>query len=367
MRLGSVWGIPIGLHPSWFAVFGLVTWSLAGGYFPEEYPGWSGPAYWLVGAGTTLLFFGCIVLHELGHSWVALRNGIPIRGITLFIFGGIARIGREPAAPRVELRVAIAGPLTSFGLAACFAGAWAFARGVTLLEAPAIWLARINFMVAVFNLIPGFPLDGGRMFRALVWLGTGSFRQATRAASLAGQLFAVGFIGLGVVTALGGNALGGVWMILIGWFLQNAAAETRAQASLRELLGGVTVAQAMSVDCPRVGGATTLGRLVHEEVLGRGRRCFFVTDDGQLRGLLTLHEVKAVAPERWEDVTAAEIMTPADRLVTVSPEEDLVEALQKMDDARVSQLPVVAGETLVGTVSREQVLHYVRVRAELGT
>ena len=367
VRLGSVWGIPIGLHPTWFFVFALVTWSLAAGYFPHEHPGWPVLQYWLVGAATALLFFCCILVHELGHSRVSIQSGIAIRGITLFIFGGVAQIAREPASPRVELKIAVAGPLTSLALAAGFAGAWLVVRGAAVLEAPAIWLARINLMVAIFNLIPGFPLDGGRVFRALVWLWTGNFAQATWAASLAGQVFAVGFIGLGVLTALGGNALGGVWMILIGWFLQSAAAAIQAQAGLVELLRGATVTQAMDPDCPRVPRTITLARLVHDEVLGRGRRCFFVTEDGHLHGLLTLHELKTVPRERWERVTAAEVMTPTERLVTVTPEQDLFAALQKMDDARVSQMPVVAGGRLLGTVSREQVLHYVRVRAELGT
>jgi Zn-dependent protease len=366
LKILEVWGIPIAVHFSWLLVFGLVTWSLAGGYFPAEYPGWALAAYWLVGAVTSLAFFGSIVLHELGHSLIALRNGIPIRRITLFVFGGIAQIGREPDAPGVEFRIAIAGPLTSLGLATLFAGAWLLARGVPLVAAPAIWLARINFMVAAFNLIPGFPLDGGRVLRALVWRWTGSARRATQTASFAGQLVAFGLIGFGILRVLGGDVLGGAWLVFIGWFLQNAAAASHAEAGLRELLGAATVAQVMTRECPRVPRDRTLDRLVHEEVLGAGRRCFVVADDSRLQGLLTLHEIKAVPRERWGRVTVGDTMTPAEKLTAVSPQEDLLGALAKMDDARVGQMPVLTGGALVGMIDREQILHYVRVRSELG-
>jgi Zn-dependent protease/CBS domain-containing protein len=366
LTIGRVWGIPIGLHFSWFLVFGLISWSLAGGYFPEQYPGWTPAMYALVGAAASLLFFGSVLVHELGHSWVALRNAIPIRSITLFIFGGIARIGREPASAGVEFRIAIAGPLTSLGLAGLFGGAWLLTRNVTFIAAPMIWLARINLTLALFNLLPGFPLDGGRVFRAVVWRWTGSFHRATQTASFTGQMVAFGFIGLGVLVALKGNIVGGVWMAFIGWFLENAARVSYAQASLGELLRGVTVADAMRRDSPRVAGDLPLDRLVHEEVLGKGRRCFLVADNSHLRGLVTLHEVKAVPRERWGQVRVEEVMARPDRLATVSPQEDLVVALQKMDDANVAQMPVVAGDELLGMLSREHVLHYIRVRGELG-
>lgn len=362
----EIWGIPIRVHFSWLLVFGLVTWSLAAGYFPHEYPGWAARAYWAVGAVTALVFFASILVHELGHSWVALRNGIPIRSITLFVFGGVAQIAREPGAPGVELRIAIAGPATSFLLAGLFAGIWQVVRDVPILAAPAIWLARINFMVAAFNLIPGFPLDGGRLLRALVWRWTGSLRRASEAASFLGQLVAFAFIGWGIFTVLGGDVIGGMWIAFIGWFLQNAAAASRAEVNLREMLRDVTVGHAMTRDCRRVERGASLDRVVHEEVLGAGRRCFVVTEDGRLAGLLTLHEIKAVPKERWAVVTVGEVMTPADKVTTVDPKTDLLTALETMDDANVAQMPVVEAGELLGMIGREQVLHYVRVRGELG-
>jgi CBS domain-containing protein len=295
MNLGTVWGVPVGVHFSWLVVFGLVTWSLAAGYFPGEYAGWAPAAYWTVGAVTSLLFFGSILVHELGHSWVARRNGIPIRSITLFIFGGVAQIGREPTRPGVEFRIAIAGPLTSLGLAGLFAGIWLLTREAELLAASALWLARINGTVALFNL-----------------------------------------------------------------------AATHAEVSLRELLRGATVAQAMTRECARIGRDWTLERLVQEEVLGAGRRCFLVAADGHLRGLLTLHEVKAVPRDRWPRVRTEDVMAPLEQLESVGPQEELLVALKRMDDANVAQMPVVAGDRLLGMIGREQILHYVRTRAELG-
>ena len=366
IEIVEVWGIPIRIHLSWLLVFGLVTWSLAAGYFPAEYPGWTAGSYWAIGVVTALAFFASILIHELGHSWVARRNGIPIESITLFVFGGVARISREPDTPGVEFRMAIAGPVTSFVLAGLFAGAWQLAREAPLLAAPAIWLARINFMVAVFNLVPGFPLDGGRLFRAAVWRFTGSLHRASRVAAFTGQLVAFGLIGWGILTVTGGNVIGGMWLAFIGWFLQNAAAHSHAEANLRELLRDVTVAQAMTSDCRRIERGASLERIVREEVLGAGRRCFAVTEGGRLTGLLTLHEIKAIPQDRWAAVTAGEVMTPAEKVATVEPKADLLTALKKMDDANVAQVPVLAGGELVGMIGREQILHYVRVRAELG-
>jgi Zn-dependent protease/CBS domain-containing protein len=366
LEIFEIWGIPIRIHLSWLFVFGLVAWSLAAGYFPHEYPGWTAGTYWAVGAITALIFFASILIHELGHCWVALRNRIPIRSITLFVFGGIAQIAREPDAPAVEARVAIAGPITSFVLAGLFAGTWLVVRDVPALAAPAIWLARINFMVAAFNLVPGFPLDGGRLFRAVVWRVTGSLRRASRAASAVGQAVAFGFIGWGIMTALAGNVIGGMWIALIGWFLQNAAAASYAETNLRELLRDVTVAQVMTPDCRRVERDVSLDRIVREEVLGAGRRCFVVTDAGRMVGLLTLHEIKGVPPAQRTTVTAGEVMTPAEKVTAVAPKADLLTALETMDDADVAQMPVVEAGELLGMIAREQVLHYVRVRAELG-
>jgi Zn-dependent protease len=366
VKLGRIWGIPIGLHPSWFLIFGLVTWSLALGFFPQEYPDLPTAAYWLLGIVTSLLFFGSVLVHELGHALLALRNRIPVRSITLFIFGGVAQIEQEPSSPGVEFRVAIAGPLASLGLFFIFGGLWLVDQGVSVLAAPSIWLARINFMLAAFNMIPGFPLDGGRVLRALLWRFTGSFHRATRVAASAGQLVALGFIGLGVFSIFGGALYNGVWLAFIGWFLQNAAASSQASSNMQESLRGITVGQVMSRNCSKIPSLLPLSQLVEEQVLNGAQRCFFVSDNGHLRGLLTLREISAVPRRKWGFVTAEQAMVPFERLSRVEPDTELMTALQMMDGANVAQVPVVEGDEVVGTLSREQVLHYVRLRAELG-
>jgi Zn-dependent protease/CBS domain-containing protein len=366
LTIARIWGIPISVHASWLLVFALVAGSLAAGYFPAQHPEWGAPTCWVLGALSSLAFFASVLVHELGHSRVALRNGLPIRGITLFVFGGVAQIGREPGSPGVEFRIAIAGPLTSLTLAALFGVVGAVAGNVPLVSAPAFWLARINLAVALFNLLPGSPLDGGRVLRAAVWAWTGSFDRANRTAAASGEVLALALIGVGTYRAIGGDVAGGIWMALIGWFLHSAVLAGRAQAALRDLLRGATVRQAMARECPSIAPGLTLERLVHEEVLGAGRRCFVVAEDGKLRGLLTLHEVKGVPRDRWDRVTVDEVMQPAQALSTVAPEESLLKALEEMDDANVAQLPVVDDGQWLGMLDRERIVHYMRARAELG-
>ncbi|MBN1219979.1 MAG: site-2 protease family protein [Anaerolineae bacterium] len=366
VKLGRIWGIPIGLHLSWFLVFGLVTWSLALGYFPAEYPSLSTTTSWLLGAATSLLFFGSVLVHELGHSLLALRNQIPVRGITLFIFGGVAQIGRESPNPGAEFRIAIAGPVASLGLGVLFYGLWLLDQPLAYLAAPSLWLARINLLLAVFNMIPGFPLDGGRVLRALLWWWTGSLHRATQVATFTGQLVAFGFIGWGVWTMLGGNFFNGLWLVFIGWFLQNAAATSYAQSNLQQSLRGVQVVQVMTRDCPLVSGQLPLEQLVEEHILTGGRRCFFVSDNDQLFGMLTLGDVTKIPRAEWGHVTTGQVMVPWERLAHVTPKTELLTALQMMDDANVNQVPVVENKKIVGMLSREQVLHYLRARTELG-
>ncbi len=365
IKLGRILGIPVALHASWFLIFGLVTWSLAQGYFPTAHPELPATANWVLGALTSVLFFGSVLLHELGHSAVALRNGIPVRGITLFIFGGVAQIGHEPRTPGAEFRIALAGPLTSAALAALFGALWALDRAVPYLAAPSLWLARINLALAAFNLIPGFPLDGGRVLRAVIWRLTGSFQRATQAAGFTGQDVAVGFIAVGLFTALRGNLFNGLWLVFIGWFLQNAAAATYAQADLKEQLRGITVGQLMEREYPRVSAHASLQEVVDEQILRTGQRSFLVADDGHLAGLLSLRDVTAVPKASWARTQVAQVMVPWERLSRVSPDTELMDALQLMDDREVAQLPVVVGNRVQGVISREHVLHYIRTRSEL--
>ena len=366
LSLGKVLGIPIRLHTTWFLVAVLVTVSLAAGFFPQQYGGWSPATYWLVGGVTAVLFFGSVLLHELGHSVVALRERVPVKSITLFIFGGVAQIGAEPPTAGAEFRIAVAGPLVSFALAAIFTGLGAILSGTDFLFAPLAYLGRINLLLGAFNLIPGFPLDGGRVFRALLWKTGGNFRSATRWASRAGQLVALSFILYGIAQFFfGGGLVGSLWYIFIGWFLNNAAQSSYQQAVLRDTLSGVKARNVMTQQCQTVPAGVPLDRLVEDNILGQGQRCFFIADQADLKGLITLHNIRRVAAGHRGEVTTDQAMTPSDLVYQVHPEDDVMTVLQKMDESDVNQVPVVDGGRLIGLITRESLLHDIRLRAEL--
>jgi len=367
VKLGQIWGIPIGLHVSWFVVFGLITLSLSTGYFTSEDFKLSGSTILALSVVTSLLFFASVLAHELGHSFIALKENIPVKRITLFIFGGIAQIGQEPHSPGEEFRITIAGPLTSLALAGLFGGIWFFSQDISLLAAPSIYLARINLMLALFNMIPGFPLDGGRVLRAAVWWWTRNFKRATQVASISGQIIAFGFMGFGIASMIGGQFSNGLWLIFIGWFLQNAAASATSQVIVQQRLVGLTVSQAMSRDCANIHGLTTLYQIVHEHVLTNGQHCFFIVDqDRCFRGMLTLQDITRVPQLKWRYITAEKVMTPFNRLLKVDPETELLQALQTMQEANLSQVPVIDNNQPIGILSREQIMRYLRLRSELG-
>lgn len=366
--LGRILGIPLGLDYSWFLIFALVTWSLAGSYFPDQFPGWSSGLYWAIGLATSLLFFASVLLHELGHSVIAIRNGIPVRSITLFIFGGVAQIGREPGSPGVEFRVAIAGPIVSFVLAGLFYALGWLGGNFAPLAALATYLAYINGSLGLFNLIPGFPLDGGRVFRAILWRVTHSFRRATEIAGAVGNLFAWLFIFWGVWQMFGGNFFGGLWIAFIGWFLQNAATASVQQMTLTRLLAGHTVGEIMTRDCTTLTPEVTLEELVHDHILTTGRRCFPVARAGRVEGLLTLHHVKKIPRDRWATTTVEQAMTPLAQLRIAHSSDGLWDAMQEMTADGVNQLPVIdtANGELAGVLARDNVLTFVRTLAEVG-
>jgi Zn-dependent protease/predicted transcriptional regulator len=365
VSVGRIMGIPIGLDYSWFLIVALLTWLLATSYFPGEFKHWTAAAYWVTGAATALLLFASVLVHELGHSVVALRFGIPVRSINLFIFGGVAEIGAEPPTARAELLIAVAGPVVSLALAALF---WV-TRPLVAASQPVLgvfeYLAYINGVLVAFNLIPGYPLDGGRVFRAAVWAWTRDMRRATVIAANVGRFFGLLFIFIGVLQIFDGDVAGGVWIAVIGWFLDSAASAQANQVVFKGLLAGHRVAQAMGGSCPTIPADLTLQQLVDEHILRAGQRCFAVTHNGDAIGLMTLHRVKEVPRERWRDTRASDIMLPLDRLKQVSPESELWSALQEMDRDGVNQLPVVSGGRMVGMLTREDVVSFLRTLREL--
>lgn len=271
LRIGHVFGIPIYVHPSWFVIFALITFSLAT-QFTQQHPRWSHAQHWSLGILTSLLFFGSVVFHELAHSAVATRYRIPVASITLFVFGGIARIGREPDNAKQEFNIAIAGPLSSYFLSGVFFLVLRLFPQSEMLGALAFWLAWVNFGLTTFNLVPGFPLDGGRLFRALVWGITHSYERATRLAARIGRLIAYAMIVFGSWHALSGDFIGGLWIAFIGWFLLTAAQESVAQVAVRTALAGLRASDVMSHEIPTVGREISLEEY-GQQILRTGRRC----------------------------------------------------------------------------------------------
>ena len=366
IRIGQIIGIPIELNVSWFLIFGLLTWSLATGLLPQEYPELSGTWHWLLGAVTSFLFFGSVLAHELGHSVLALRNNVPVRKITLFIFGGLAQIEKEPPTPGAEFRIAIAGPLTSLGLAAIFGSLWLMDQAIPYLAAPSIWLARINLILAIFNMIPGFPLDGGRVLRAVIWQWSGSYSQATRIAASVGQLAAFGFIGFGLIEMFLGRFIDGLWLVLIGTFLNNAASSSATISKLQEALQGVTVSDLISRNTSTVYGLTTLQRLVDEHMLSRGQPYVLVGEGGDLRGVLTLQDITTLPARKWPFTTAAEAMSPVSQLVSIPSQKELWQTLQFMERKGISKVAVEENGETIGVLTQEQIQQYLQMRSRLG-
>lgn len=366
VRLGKILGIPVGLNYSWFIIFALITLTL-GSQFAIVYPEWSATSQYTAGIITSILFFISVLLHELGHSIAAKQKGINVRAITLFIFGGVAQIAREPDRPMTEFYIAIMGPVVSILLAGFFAAlAFIFQPISEIVVAISMWLARINFFLVLFNMIPGFPLDGGRVFRAIIWFYVDSYEQATKIASGVGQFVAYLFILGGVFLIVSGYWINGLWIAFIGWFLLSAAQQVSQYVTLKGALRGIVARDVMQTDCPRVDISTTVSDLVNEYMIRTGRRAFLVIDNDTLTGLVTLHQIKTVPREEWQSTAIGNIMTPFSNLHWVKPETEISEVLDIMNAEDVSQVPVVSNGKLDGIIGRSHLLQVVKTRLDIG-
>ncbi len=368
-RLGSVLGFEIRLDYSWFVIFFLILWTLSAGFFPSSVPGLSPATYLVMGTVGTLLFFASLIAHELSHSVVARRKGIPVEGITLFIFGGMARTRMEAEEPGDELLIAGVGPLMSLALAALFfAVAWlaaALGWGAPT-RAVSGYLSFINLLLAAFNLLPGFPLDGGRLFRALAWKYTGDLTKATRWATTGGRWLGYGLIGLGLLEAFTGGVLGGLWLVFIGWFLRSAADGSFRQHMLRQVLQGVTAREVMTRDPETVPRDITIQALVDDHFLRRRFQAFPVMEDGRVSGLVTLDQVKREPRERWSGTRVWEIMAPEEARIVVGPDEPMTAVVEKMRTSGTGRVLVVRAGTLLGIISGSDVAEWARRTQELG-
>jgi Zn-dependent protease len=372
LRLGKVLGITIQLHFSWFIIFALIIFLLSYSLL-DEYSLWTSV---IVGVLTSILLFASVVAHELAHSLVAIRNGIPVKSITLFILGGVAQITREATRPKTELLMAIAGPLCSLVLAGIFGLIWFLVWGNSqqtfTSNNPILWLASINLMLALFNLIPGFPLDGGRILRALIWQRTGNYKRATRIASLAGQSAAYLMIGGGIaimfinISTNFSIPINGIMLAFIGWFLHHFATTSYRQVEMRQALRGFTAGAVMGTDYIAISPSLSLKELVQGYVLPTGRRYFVVAEDGRLAGMVSFENIKTVPQTRWDITPVRAVMTPADKVVSARPEEEALSILERMEEHDLDQMPVVKERVVLGIIVRENLLHFLRLRSELG-
>lgn len=383
--IGRIFGIRIYIDWSWLFIFLLVTWSLAGGLFPRIHPEWGLALDLGMGILASILFFGSVLAHELAHSLVARARGLPVRRITLFIFGGVSNIEREPSSPGTEFLVSIVGPLMSLILGAIFlmlgraniGNITAITADPTRLLASLdpittllMWLGPVNIILGIFNLIPGFPLDGGRVLRSILWAATGNLRRATRWATTVAHLIAWLFILGGIAMAFGlsipffGTGLvSGLWLAFIGWFLNNAASQSYQQVVVEDMLEGVRVGRLMKSSIPTVTPNMPVSDLVYNYVMGTDDQAFPVLQNDRLAGLVCLEDIRKVPRTNWDATSVAQIMTPVEKLDVVSPQEDASEALQKLTQRDVRQMPVVQDGRLVGVLRRRDILRWLQLQS----
>jgi Zn-dependent protease len=387
-RIGRIFGINIRIDWSWVLIFLLVTWNLGtvfGGYHPD----WGFTLRWGVAVLAALLFFSSVLAHELAHSLIAKARDIPVRSITLHLFGGVSNIQREPDSPSSEFLMAVVGPVSSLviggvlvwaaliiaGPASTLANLRETLEGLSPLLTLLLWLGSVNVTVGLFNLTPGFPLDGGRIVRSFLWAITEDLRRATRWASWLGQGIAWLMILAGIAMTFGaripffGTGLGnGLWLAFIGWFLNNASAQSYQQVVIQDILEDVPVSRIMRTDPPTCLADCSVRRLVYEHIMQSDDQSFPIVENGtrRLTGLVTLDDVRGVSRDAWDTTTVADIMTPVDQLVVMGPDDDAAEALTKLTRRDVRQLPVVSGDELVGLLRRRDIVKWMQLHSELG-
>jgi len=382
-RIGRVLGIDLRVDWSWVFIFVLLTWNLVS-VFSGWHPDWARVGVFALAAAASLTFFGCVLLHELAHSVVAMAHGLRVRSITLFLFGGVSNIEQEPPSAKAEFLTAIVGPIASIALGVGFLAlasvvtpiavtdpesAWAAMAQMGPLATLLVWLGPINIMIGVFNMIPGFPLDGGRVLRSIIWGATGDLRRATRWASGSGQLIGWLLIGGGIAMTFGAHLpffgtglISGLWLAFIGWFLHGAATRASTKLALDEALDGMTVEQLMQRQGPIVAPAVSVATLVHRQLLPGDDRALPVVDaDGRFVGLVGISDVRAVPLDQWAATPVSTIMRNAESLTVATPEQPLVKAFEVLALQDIEQLPVVVNGTVVGMLRRRDISRWLEL------
>lgn len=363
----TIRGIPVTVDGSWVVMLLLITWSLAQTTYPQLHPDWPSVLTWGISVLTSLLFMASVLVHEVAHSLVALSRGLPVRSIRLYIFGGVSEMEDEPPSPLTEFLVSLAGPAASIALGGfLYLAAWAarsWVPSVSAIDAMFRILGRISISLGLFNLVPGFPLDGGRALRAGLWALRKDLTWATRWAARVGRSIALVFSVLGIVTVFSGDWVNGVWLVFLGVFLDNAARASVGRVTLQNLLAGHVVGEIMSEGCHLVPPQLTLDVFVEQYLMAEGQRCYPVGQSGDVVGLVTLHNIRSIPRSRWRETRVREAMTAYDDLQTVTPDTPLWDALKDMTQEGVNQLPVVIDGQLVGMVSRENLISFLHARS----
>lgn len=367
-QIGRIFGIPLRVHLSWVIIFALLSWSLAVGYFPAQFPDLPAWANWVKALVAAAMLFVSVILHELGHSLVARRQGVEIASITLFVFGGVSQMKEEPREAGAELRVAIAGPAVSLALAGVFALlglAIHRALGPGVLAGLFPYLAAVNLMLAAFNLLPAFPLDGGRVLRAALWRAWGDFARATRSAVRAGRTLAIAMMVFGLLQLISGW-VGGAWLALIGWFILQAGTASEAQASLRQLLSPLRVRDVMTTDVTTVQADTSLATLIDGYFARHTYGGYPVERDGRAIGLVSLRDLQKAPADRRSSLAVADIMVPIGPDLVVEPDRSVFEAFTRMVATGKGRLLVIERGRLVGLVTMNGLVHLAQVKSSLG-
>ncbi len=366
IKFGKIAGIEIGVHWSWIPIFIIFTWLFATGTLDHFFPHWSTAAKWIAGAVTSAIFFASLLAHELAHSFVARSKGLQVRGITLFFIGGVSNLGGEPRSAGEEFQISVVGPLTSLLMGGVFAVGWViihpFSPGIAGVSAQ---LAVINALLAVFNMVPGFPLDGGRVFRSIIWQRTHNLLRSTRIASMVGEGIGYLLMAIGVVFFIFGNLFDGIYFFIVGLFLRGIAAGSYQQMIAEETLSGLKARDAALQSCEIVSPSESVESVVDNYVLLRNIRCFPVQTSDSLLGLVTLEDIRHVPREEWPITPVEKAMKSIDRLHAVSPDEDLRHVLQLMASQDINQVPVVENGRLLGMISRSDILRLIQTRREL--
>ncbi len=365
-RLMRIAGIDIGIHYTWIFIFLLITWTVSQGWFRPQYPEWDTATYWITGASAALMLFAAVLVHELAHSFVALSKGMKVSSITLFLFGGVSNIAEEPKEPGTEFTMSIVGPLSSLALAGLFFVSTGMVQDQRSPTAALLnYLAVINLALAIFNILPGFPLDGGRVLRSIIWAKTRDLVKATNIAGSVGHAFGWLLILFGAINAFSGNFLGGFWIAFIGWYLSSAATASRKQVALQQELSGIRVRDAMQEDQVTVSPNTTVSEIIDGVFQKRYGRAVPVCDGGRLMGIVTVTDVKGLPREKWSQTPVKEVMT-RQPLYTVSQDDNLSSVARILTDHDINQVLVERNGQCAGLVSRADILHRLQLSEELG-